>query len=78
MSLRIFLKFSLKIIVIISTNPNQYDSNELKEYKEYMDRQAEEKKNYEKYQRLEEKAKREHYLISTRQISGVYNSPYKP
>ncbi len=43
-----------------------------------MDRQAEDKKNVEKYKRLEEEAKRNHYLISTKQISGVYNSPYKP
>ena len=52
--------------------------NELKEYKDYMDRQADEQKNIEKYKRLEEDAKRKHYLISTKQISGVYNSPYKP
>jgi hypothetical protein len=52
--------------------------NELKEYKDYMDRQAEDKKNVEKYRKLEEEAKRKHYLISTKQISGVYNSPYKP
>ena len=43
-----------------------------------MERQREEKKNIEKYKRLEEKAKRTHYLISTKQIPGVYNSPYKP
>jgi hypothetical protein len=52
--------------------------NELREYKDYMDKQREEKKNMEKYKRLEEEAKRNHYLISTKQIPGVYNSPYKP
>jgi hypothetical protein len=43
-----------------------------------MERQQEERKNIEKYRRLEEEAKRNHYLISTKQISGVYNSPFKP
>lgn len=52
--------------------------NELREYKDYMEKNKEEKKNMLKYKRLEEEAKRNHYLISTRQIPGVYNSPYKP
>ena len=43
-----------------------------------MMRQEEERKNILKYKRLEEDAKRNHYLISTKQISGVYNSPFKP
>ncbi len=51
--------------------------NELKEYKEYMDRQREEKLYVEKYNKLEKEAKRNHYLLSTKQIPGVYNSPYK-
>ncbi len=51
---------------------------ELREYKDYMDRQAEEKANFEKYRKLEEEAKRNHFLISTKQIPGVYNSPYQP
>lgn len=74
----IFNYYKRKAYLQAIQHKNEAVLNELKEYKEYMDRQAEEKKNYEKYQRLEEKAKREHYLISTRQISGVYNSPYKP
>ena len=43
-----------------------------------MERQREEKKNILKYKKLEEDAKRNHYLISTKQIPGVFNSPYKP
>lgn len=43
-----------------------------------MDKTREEKKNMLKYKKMEEDAKRNHYLISTKQIPGVYNSPYKP
>lgn len=74
----IFNYYKRKAYLVAIQHKNEAVLNELKEYKDYMDRQAEEKKNYEKYKRLEEKAKREHYLISTKQISGVYNSPYKP
>jgi hypothetical protein len=42
-----------------------------------MDRQREERKHIEKYRKLENEAKRNHYLISTQQIPGVYNSPFK-
>lgn len=43
-----------------------------------MERQKEEKKNMIKYRKLEDDAKKNHYLISTKQIPGVFNSPYKP
>lgn len=43
-----------------------------------MDKQEEERKNIEKYRQLEKEAKKNHYLISTKQIPGIYNSPYKP
>ncbi len=74
----IFNYYKRKAYLLAIQHKNEAVLNELKEYKDYMDRQAEEKRNIEKYQKLEEKAKREHYLISTKQISGVYNSPYKP
>lgn len=74
----IFNYYKRKAYLIAIQHKNEAVLNELKEYKDYMDRQADEKKNIEKYRLLEEKAKREHYLISTKQISGVYNSPYKP
>lgn len=74
----IFNYYKRKAYLIAIQHKNEAVLNELKEYKEYMDRQEEDKKNIEKYRRLEEKAKKEHYLISTKQISGVYNSPYKP
>lgn len=74
----IFNYYKRKAYLIAIQHKNEAVLNELKEYKDYMDRQAEEKKHIEKYRKLEEKAKREHYLISTKQISGVYNSPFKP
>lgn len=43
-----------------------------------MERTMEEKKLAEKYRKLEEEAKRNHYLISTKMIPGVYNSPFYP
>lgn len=51
---------------------------ELKEYKDWIDRQMEEKESIEKFRKLEDEAKRNHFLISTKQIPGVYNSPYQP
>ena len=66
----IFNYYKRKAYLIAIQHKNEAVLNELKEYKEYTDRQAEEKRNIEKYRRLEEKAKREHYLISTKQISG--------
>jgi hypothetical protein len=57
---------------------NQIVLNELKEYKEYILRQSEEKRNRLKYANREIQAKRSHYLISTKHIPGIYNSPYKP
>lgn len=42
-----------------------------------MERQREEKLYVDKYNKLEKEAKRNHYLLSTKQIPGVYNSPYK-
>lgn len=74
----IFNYYKRKAYLIAIQHKNEAVLNELKEYKEYTDRQADEKRNIEKYRKMEEKAKREHYLISTKQISGVYNSPYKP
>lgn len=74
----IFNYYKRKAYLLAIQHKNEAVLNELKEYKDYMDRQAEDRRNIEKYQKLEEKAKREHYLISTKQISGVYNSPYKP
>ena len=65
----------LKFLLKFKFFPNR---NELKDYKEFMERQQEDRKNIEKYRRLEEEAKRNHYLISTKTISGVYNSPFKP
>lgn len=50
----------------------------MREYKDYMEKKKEEERHMLKYQRLEEEAKRNHYLISTKQIPGVFNSPYKP
>jgi hypothetical protein len=53
-------------------------SKELKEYKDYIDRNTEEKKLADKYKQLQEEAKRNHYLISTKVIPGIYNSPFYP
>lgn len=74
----VFNYYKRKAYLIAVQHKNEAVLNELKEYKEYMERQLEEKKNMEKYRRLEEEAKRTHYLISTKQISGVYNSPFRP
>ncbi len=43
-----------------------------------MERNVEEKKLTEKYRKMEDDAKRNHYLISTKTIPGVYNSPFNP
>ncbi|RNA00649.1 Spermatogenesis-associated 17 [Brachionus plicatilis] len=57
---------------------NEIVLNELREYKDYMDKQEEERKHIQRYRQLEKEAKKNHYLISTKQIPGIYNSPYKP
>jgi hypothetical protein len=56
---------------------NEIVLGELREYKEYMERQREERRHIDKYRKLEAEAKRNHHLISTAQIPGVYNSPFK-
>ena len=43
-----------------------------------MVRNYEEKKLAEKFRKMEEEAKRNHYMISTKVIPGVYNSPFNP
>lgn len=74
----IFNYYKRKEYLAVIKQKNEIVLGELKEYKEYMERQREEKKNILKYKRLEEEAKRNHHLISTKQIPGVFNSPYKP
>jgi hypothetical protein len=70
--------YKRKAYLIAIQNTNEITLNGLNEYQEFLDRQRIEKEQVDKYQRIEDEAKNKHYLISTKQIPGIYNSPYHP
>jgi hypothetical protein len=49
---------------------------QLQEYREYLEQKQLEQQRQANIARVEEEAKRTHYLVSTKAVPGVYNSKY--
>merc|ERR1712226_1444886 len=57
---------------------NEIVRNELEEYAENQEQMAQWKREAEEKKELDEQARKNHYLLSTEVLPGIYNSPYKP
>lgn len=49
---------------------------QLQEYREYLEQKQIEQQRQININKLEEEAKRTHYLVSTKTVPGIYNSKY--
>ncbi|CAF1003078.1 unnamed protein product [Rotaria sordida] len=55
---------------------NEQIRTQLREYREYLDQKQLEQQRQANIAKLEEEAKRTHYLVSTKVVPGIYNSKY--
>jgi hypothetical protein len=53
-----------------------YYRSQLNEYREYLEQKQVEQQRQANISKLEEEARRTHYLVSTRAVPGIYNSKY--
>ncbi|CAF0924219.1 unnamed protein product, partial [Didymodactylos carnosus] len=72
----IFNYYSRKKYFNILEQKNEQVRFELHEYREYLEQKELEQHRMKNLQKLEEEAKRTHYLMSTKTCSGVYNSKF--
>lgn len=63
-------RFSCKMIFSFSS------SAQLNEYREYLEQKQVEQQRQANINKLEDEAKRTHYLVSTKAVPGIYNSKY--
>ncbi|CAF1234925.1 unnamed protein product [Didymodactylos carnosus] len=68
--------YSRKKYFNVLEQKNEQVRLELHEYREYLDQKGLELRRMKNIQKLEEEAKRTHYLMSTKTCSGVYNSKF--
>ena len=69
------MMYSMKSFIFSFSPP--YQRNELEEYAEQQEQMAEMKKEREEKMKLDELARKNHHLLSTEVMPGVYNSPFK-
>jgi myosin heavy subunit len=55
---------------------NEQIRSQLNEYREYLEQKQVEQQRQANISKLEEEARRTHYLVSTRAVPGIYNSKY--
>jgi hypothetical protein len=65
----IYFEIELKLIWV-------FFRAQLNEYREYLEQKQVEQQRQANIAKLEEEAKRTHYLVSTKAVPGIYNSKY--
>lgn len=53
-----------------------FTRTQLRDYREYLDKKHMEQQRQANITKLEEEAKKTHYLVSTKVVPGIYNSKY--
>lgn len=63
-------------VVFFVFNDLLSSSAQLNEYREYLEQKQVEQQRHTNITKLEDEAKRTHYLVSTKAVPGIYNSKY--